>query len=202
MTAKRKKNSKRNRRLLSISRANKLRQIQASQSQIKEDPNKRLSKFQSILKYRKLIPLGLIFFLISSYIIFYPDNIKVENKLLGSEQPLSDALILINTNPYELNVVQIKIKSGMDLKLSNGLVMDGNISESENLFKSIKPKKSKTIKTNDYKIKGGNIVEIKNAFVQISLSYNTPFMYPNVKNDTFSFIGVLNSNKEIIYLPN
>lgn len=195
--SRRKKKSRRKGRRINISTTKK--------QPLKIEDTKKSSLIRLIQKWfcnnLGKVSLGTILTLLTFYLTYYPEKITVENRYLGENKPLSDAVVLTNPNLYDLNNVTIKIECVTDLILSNGNIMGGNKIYSDMVFPFIESKKSKSFQPLGYDIEKDKILDIKNTTITVFISYDTPIFYPNVVKDTFLFTAFLKENKEVIYLP-
>lgn len=120
------------------------------------------------------------------------------DELIGKYHPLSNAIILKNPNTYFIDDIKINCKGTIVAK--GPIVNLDSVYFSKNFtVYEIPGGKSKTIRPTN--LEGVELTEVEYADVTIVLSYSTPFLYPNVNNDTIGYIGILTDNGEIKYLP-
>lgn len=151
-------------------------------------------------RHLKGISTGTFLSLIALYYAFLPKDLEIKDQLLGKYNPFSSAVIFTNPNPYLIDNINIKININADLYMGRiGTTMENVSSNFEYLFIEIPAYKSKSIVPSF--IVGEEVTEIKKGDIQVILSYDTPFLYPNISNDTILYAGVLNSEGEVIYLP-
>ena len=165
-----------------------------------EVPKKRSAFHEIILKYGKLIPFGFIAFCIPFYVSYYPDDLVFTPKLLGQPNVFANAIQINNPNSYMIENINIQLYAETDL-ITDRYITLSNVSFDESYaLVFIKPKRSRHI--NPRFIDVGNVSKIDRFNFKLTYSFDTPFIYPDVRNEVMSFSGYLNSEGEIIYLEN
>lgn len=161
-------------------------------------PKTDLTFLQKVWNYKNWIPIPVVVALVVAWFSYYPKNIIVTEKEIGSLYPTSNAIILTNKNRYSVNDIIVTVKGTGDIKIHGNTFFDYVLKSDKYVFQ-INAGDSKTVFPT--LIEGGKPTELNNARVKVFLSYKTPFYYPDIKRQTKSFKLILNSSRDVIYFP-
>jgi len=182
--------------------AKRQRAITKALSNKEQNQSKDLTFWQKIVRYKKWFSSGVFSLLFTLYITFYPQNIVVTDRLLGKHNEFSNPVIIFNNpNSYMIDNVKVKVDLSVDLVANDGFAILDDIGfKTDKTFFEIKSKKSGYIKPG--LTEGLKINSITKCDLRVISSFETLFIYPDIKNDTTSYIGVLKPNGDVDYLPN
>ena len=168
----------------------------------KKNPTKDLTFWQKIGRYKKWFHFGIFSLFFTFYIKYWPDKIEVSDRLLGEHNKFSNpSIILKNPNSYMIENINVKVDISVSLIGNNGTAVLDNIGVHVNKKIFEIPAKKPSHIVPDF-TQGIRIDIINKCALTVISSFETPFMYPNIENDTVSYTGILKSNGDVEYLPN
>jgi hypothetical protein len=197
---KKKSNKKKNNQSKTLS-ANTKQLQQNTQSDTEKNQNNNSTFFQKIWRYRKWVPVGFLAFCIPFYVSYWPDNLVISSIVLGATQPFSNPIIVKNVNSYAISDVKVFVSTESDINIANGfgVFKDSKYSNTYK-FAEMDAQKGRSIRHNMFMVNGGKVTSISNSEIIIVTSFKTPFIYPNIENDTTKYKGVIKQNGEILYI--
>ncbi len=163
-------------------------------------PNEQgLGLYKKLTSIKSLISFGTFSFFLGLWISFYPENLQIGFKIVGNKEPFGNIISIKNINKYRAFKVKVMYKIRADFTDEGGSTYNNSYFEGVEKYIWIEPNKSKDIDPKHLKTKHP-IKDILKSEMQIITSYETPFIYPYLENDTIFITGRLNSNGETIYL--
>ncbi|TXE13791.1 hypothetical protein FUA26_02535 [Seonamhaeicola algicola] len=158
------------------------------------------------MRYKKWFPVGIFSFLIPFYISYYPKKLDVKPQVISMQDILSTTIVFTNENAYKIKNLNINLKSSIDADFERGITLQGGPVSFGHFIKEINPSDSKHINTDKRSFigiyEGAIYKKIRKLSIDVTYSFETPFYYPNIKNEVVSFKGYLKPNGELVYVYN